>query len=100
MTSSAVSLKTKNFPFDFANQVKEDISQPCVLASITAITAGTISSKFFTLYYCSYDLILGKKLKKNNINHCKSNAVLTRELHIKADIRKKSNQFLIWVSFG
>lgn len=28
MTSSAVPLKTKNFPFDFANPVEEDISQP------------------------------------------------------------------------
>lgn len=88
MTSFAVSLKTKNFPLDFANPVKEDISQPWVFASITA---GTISSKFFTLYYCSCDLILGKKLKKTNMNLFKSNAVLTRELHIKADIRKNQN---------
>lgn len=89
----------QEFPIDFANPVREDISQFMVF--------GQHHSRHDFQYIFHPSLLFlwpySWKKKINHVTLCKSNAVLTTEIAHQSrhkKIKKKTKEFLIWISSG
>lgn len=84
MTSSAVPLKTKNFPFDFASPAEGT-------SSVNGFWLASQQARFPVHFSALITAPMTLLLEKTVIYHvtlCKSNAVLTTEIAYQADIKK------------